>query len=497
MPRRSDPPWQPSTDDFAQVFAEQNPWRTSGEVPRLFAPLQQRPLAKWLFRALLRPTPRRYYLIVGPRRVGKSTCMYQTVEHLLAAGVAPRRLWWLRLDHPLLMEWSLDRLMRFIVQSSAATADEPVYVFLDEITYARNWDRWLKTFYDDGWPVQIAASSSATAMLRNQSHESGVGRWDQLYLPPYSFPEYLDLLGNGLDIPAEATLNESLRAVASDPPVRPDLQPALRRFLLTGGFPELLLAGGDLGAGEESDFFLQAQGRLRDGAVIRAIYQDIPQAFGIDNPMLLERLLYSLGGQITGVLSPSKIAGALGMSAPTFDKYLSYLEQAFLVFTTTNYGRVELNVQKRGRKLYFVDGAVRNAALQRGPQPLANPEEYGLLLENVVASHLHALAQLRQVRLHHWREDNLAEVDMILEEPSAPLAIEVGRGAGHHRRGLTALAERHGVFERDRYFVAPVIASTPAGATGDGIGSVPLDLFLLVVGAQAQSALRVRLGVSR
>ncbi|MCY1012550.1 ATP-binding protein [Nannocystis pusilla] len=491
------PSWQPSTDDFAQVFAEQNPWRTSGEVPRLFAPLQQRPLAKWLFRAMLRPTPRRYYLIVGPRRVGKSTCMYQTVEHLLAAGggtaatmvVAARSS---AADG--VVAGPADALHRAVERGHGGRARLRV----PRRDHVRpHWDRWLKTFYDDGWPVQIAASSSATAMLRNQSHESGVGRWDQLYLPPYSFPEYLDLLGNGLDIPAEATLNESLRAVASDPPVRPDLQPALRRFLLTGGFPELLLAGGELGAGEESDFFLQAQGRLRDGAVIRAIYQDIPQAFGIDNPMLLERLLYSLGGQITGVLSPSKIAGALGMSAPTFDKYLSYLEQAFLVFTTTNYGRVELNVQKRGRKLYFVDGAVRNAALQRDPQPLANPEEYGLLLENVVASHLHALAQLRQVRLHHWREDNLAEVDMILEEPSAPLAIEVGRGAGHHRRGLTALAERHGVFERDRYFVAPVIASTPAGATGDGIGSVPLDLFLLVVGAQAQSALRVRLGVSR
>ena len=50
------------------------------------------------------------------------------------------------------------------------------------------------------------------------------------------------------------------------------------------------------------------------------------------------------------------------MSAPTFHKYVSYLERAFLVFTLLNYSGSEMSKQKRGRKLYFVDGAVRNAA---------------------------------------------------------------------------------------------------------------------------------------
>jgi predicted AAA+ superfamily ATPase len=458
------------------------------------APPEERPLASELYKGLLRRSPRRFYVVVGPRRVGKSTCLYQTVRHLLAAGVARTKIYWLRLDHPLLMEISLGKLVEAVVQASQATMEAPAYVFLDEITYAKDWDRWLKTFYDDRWPVQIAASSSATALLRRQHHESGVGRWDELYLPPYSFSEYLELMGERVSITPGLTLAETLAAVAAEPPERPDLYARLRRFLLTGGFPELLLASEELPATDETDIILQAQGRLRDAAVIRAIYQDIPQAFGIDNPLLLERLLYALGGQVTGVLSPSKIAGALGMSTPTFDKYLAYLEQAFLIFTTANYSQNELNVQKRGRKLYFVDGAVRNAALQRGPLPLHSPEEYGLLLENVAASHLYALAQLRQVRLYHWRQDAVAEVDLVLGEPSSPLAVEVGRGGDHPRRGLVALMKRHPNLEQGCYYTSPGILAQPTSRGEGGIGSLPIDLFLLAVGAQSRAALRVRIG---
>jgi uncharacterized protein len=54
------------------------------------------------------------------------------------------------------------------------------------------------------------------------------------------------------------------------------------------------------------------------------------------------------------------------LSQPTLDRYVSYLEQTFLVFRLTNYSGNESSIQKRGRKTYFHDGAVRNAALQRG-----------------------------------------------------------------------------------------------------------------------------------
>src|SRR5262249_56609238 len=111
--------------------------------------------------------------------------MYQTVRHLLETGVPAERCFWLRLDHPLLLEISLGALVRPLVDRRAG--GEEVFLFLDELVYARDWDLWLKTFADERWPVRIVATSSATAALRGRRMESGAGRCDEQYPAPYLF----------------------------------------------------------------------------------------------------------------------------------------------------------------------------------------------------------------------------------------------------------------------------------------------------------------------
>jgi predicted AAA+ superfamily ATPase len=239
---------------------------------------------------------------------------------------------------------------------------------------------------------------------------------------------------------------------------------------------------------------LSSQQLLRSDAVERAVYKDIPQSFGVDNPMMLERLLYVLAGQVAGVLSPTRVCQELdGLSQPTFDRYLSYLERAFLVFTLPNYSGRETNVQKRGRKLYFVDGAVRNAALQRGLAPLDDPAEMGVLLENLVAATLHTLATQAGLRLFHWREGR-TEVDLVVDDPNGPLAFEVATSPRHPRTGLRALMARHPRFRGGCYIVAPRARVELPSASPDDIGTLPLDLFLIACGRHAEAALLARLG---
>jgi len=171
-----------------------------------------------------------------------------------------------------------------VLETSQATPDAPVFLMLDELVYTDRWDLWLKTFFDDQWPVGIAATSSATAAFRERRLESGAGRWSR---------------------------------------ADHDLAAWRRLFMLVGGFPELLTAARDRPDEDEPDRLLESQQVLRADAVERAIYKDIPQSFGVDNPMMLERLLYVLAAQITGLLSPSNICSDLGLSQPTFDRYLS------------------------------------------------------------------------------------------------------------------------------------------------------------------------------
>jgi len=473
---------------------EQNPWQQGDKVPDALALPVQRPLAKIFWRRLQTNEPKRFQLVLGPRRVGKSTSMYQTVQNLMEAGVPKKRLWWLRLDHPLLMQLPLDGLATWVINLAKATGEQPAFLFLDELTYAKDWDLWLKTFYDEKRPLQIAGTSSSTAALRNRRIESGVGRWDEQYLAPYLFNEFLSLIGRGVHVPVQATLTETIDACIDSHVDLTGLTELRRRFLLTGGFPELLMAFKDNPA-DDANALLQSQRTLRNDAVERAIYKDIPQAFGVGDTMLLERLLYTLAGRVTGILSPQTLSQNLsGMTQPTVDRYVSYLERAFLVFTLPNYSGSEMSVQKRGRKLYFVDGAVRNAALQRGIAPLSDTEEMGLLIENLVAGHLHALSQQSQVRLYHWRDGN-DEVDLVYDHPEKPLAFEIASSPNHDRKGLNLFKQRYSKFDGHCYVVAPgAPAMRPSPGWGN-VGSLPLDLLLLAIGAQAERELERRLSV--
>lgn len=490
MTKRRSAPWEPSPEDTKRVLDEQNPWHFDGKVPQALAMEKERPLARMLWKRLRSDRPRRFQLILGPRRVGKTTAMYQTVRHLLAQGIPPSRLWWFRLDHPILLQTPLEELVRFALQSTRPSPSNPVYLFFDELTYAIDWDLWLKTFYDEKWPVKIAGTSSSTAALRERHLESGVGRWEEQYLAPYLFDEFLDLIDEAPDLGTKDTLGEALIECSRLRMRDAGLVEWRKRFMLIGGFPELLLEG-SLGSEDDETRLLRSQRVLRSDAVERAIYKDIPQAFGVNAPLLLERMLYTLAGQMTGLLAPSTLSRDLGMSLPTFDRYLSYLERAFIVFALPNYSGNEATTQRRGRKLYFVDGAVRNAALQRGIAPLGDPQEMGLLIENLAASHLHALSQQRQVRLYHWRHQN-HEVDFVYDDPAQPLAFEIGSSPSHPRRGMEAFLRTYPRFREGAWYVAPGL---PARAPGEGypVGTLPLEFFLLAVAKQAAAGLADRL----
>jgi predicted AAA+ superfamily ATPase len=421
--------------------------------------------------------------------------MYQTVRHLIEAGVPAHRCLWLRLDHPLLIGGAhLGQLVRSALD--VLGPGEELFLFLDEVVYSADWDLWLKTFFDERWPVRVVATSSATAALRGRRLESGVGRWDEQYLAPYLFSEYLDLVGAGIEIEVGPHLGATLRARRGLSVDNPTLATHRRRLMFVGGFPELIANAGALEADDDADLLLRSQQVLRTDAVERAIYKDIPQSFNIDRPMLLERLCYVLAGQVASVLTPASLSQTLdGLSVPTFERYLSYLERAFLVFTLPNYSGQESNVQRRGRKCYFVDPAVRNAALQRGLVPLDDPTELGILTENLVAANLHALAQQTGVRLYHWREGRY-EVDLVYDHPDVPLAVEVASSVDHHRSGLAELMQRYSRFRGGCWLAAPRAPYVRPEDSSSGIGLISLDLLLLVIGRQAESALSTRLGLA-
>ena len=550
------------------VIAEQNPWWKGDTVPDYLSPSTERPLAKHLWKYILHSSLKRYLIILGPRRVGKTTVMYQTVRHLLNNQIPSDKIQWVRLDHPLLVPFDLDFIVRKAIKLAKATKEKPLYLFLDELVYAEKWDLWLKTFYDECWPVNIIASSSATAALQ-KGKESGVGRWKEFHLTPYLLTELLQLDGKKIEIPTHKKKQclhntiESLSKSLSHTQI--NFKNERELLISLGGFPEFLAGTKreknkflennkkeiekklelyeipkiqkqiqalqaeaiqmnlinklskykkiedeisrvkidiaekymkqitDGWLVKEKHYFHKTQQILKSDAIEKAIYKDIPQSYKIDSPITLERLLYVLAGQITGLLSPKEISKDISQVSPlTLERYLNYLIRTYLVFTLSNYDNNERNVQRRQRKVYFVDVAVRNAALQKN-QIFNDPAELGKLQENLVAGHLYHLGQQSNIRLYHWKRGK-HEVDFIYDDPVYPMAFEIGSSNKHSRSGLKKFLQENPKFQKGCYYVAPNLQFLLAEDSPSGVGDLPLDLLLLATGLQQDKMLSLLLG---
>lgn len=491
--------------ELLAILGDQNPWHRTHRVEPAMAPERERPLARRLPHLLQSEGQWRHQLVLGPRRTGKTTALYQTVAHLIDEGIEPRRIWWMRMDHPELRRATWGDLVRTAMAAGNASAERPVYVMADEVLYADDWDLWLKTFCDERWPVRVAATSSVGISLETGRHrETGTGRWQIQKLMPCRLSEYLSLLGFERMVAPGETLAETLGSLRPGSELD-GLVPALRDFLmLVGGLPELLdeamssivsrPADREEAAAVSDGVFLRSQKFLREDVIAHVVNKDIPRLNDVAGARRLESLLYVLAGLCPGILQPTNIGTNLGIAPKTVDAYVSYLENAFVVFTLPNYSGAESRVQRRGRKLFFVDGAVRNAVLERGLRSLTDSVERGPLLENMAASALHSLVEHEPGRLHYWR-DGKHEVDLVFDDVRAPLAFEIAASASHGRAGLIELAKRHPKFAGGCYLVAQDAPIVSPEAASDGVGMLPFDLFLLAVGAHVDRADAERVGI--
>src|SRR3989338_2370438 len=111
------------------VLTEMNPWWRTETVPQQLAPFKQRKL----FGTLQEYLPLRMMVaIVGLRRTGKSTLLYQLIQKLLQEKVNPDHIFYFSFDER--VEEVRDLLNMYQQQFlKKDLADEKIYLFFDEI----------------------------------------------------------------------------------------------------------------------------------------------------------------------------------------------------------------------------------------------------------------------------------------------------------------------------------------------------------------------------
>lgn len=408
-----------SQEKILKVLIGFNPWWNTGQIPKNLT----KPIKRLAFyeanNIFYHPQIRREVILSGPRRVGKTTIMYQMMEDVLKSASAKQMLY-VSFDHPMLKLCDIGEIIS-VFENNISNETEELFLFFDEIQYASDWDSWLKTLYDQHPQFKIVATGSASPVISTKMTESGVGRWTQIKVPTLSFYEYIDLLGL-----SKPSLPQGIKPTSLDQLGQKQLtalivslsplQKHFHHYLLIGGFPEVALT-------QDISF---AQKIIREDVVDKVIKRDIVSLFNVRNISEFEKIFLYLCVTSSNIVVQDTIAKEVGVSRQTISNYLELLEQANLIYSSRPIDLKGKKVLKSKPKVYLADPAIRNAVLMLGEEVLTDPLEMGIIIETAVYKHIHTFFYAQHLDIGYYRNGrSQKEIDIIVSFPIGRILVEV------------------------------------------------------------------------
>lgn len=354
------------------TFFQMNPWwegkPVDGGVPR---PEYRDPLLEHRGR-------RQVEILVGSRRVGKTTLLRQVIAGLIGSGVPPTDLCYLALDHPVFSGKPVSELLRFFRKRFSHPRNRPVTLFLDEIQDSPGWETEMKSIYDTE-PVKAYCSGSTSALVTRQGGKL-TGRQIVTTVFPLSFDEFLAFRGE------RPSLSEDYR-----------YERLAEEYLSIGGYPEMVA--------HPSPEYLS---NLLDDILAR----DLVRLFPIRKAAALKDLVRLVAASVGSRTSFNRLSTLLGLSLDTVKEYCGYLEAAFLTASLTKWTTSHSDRVYAQKKLYLWDTGIKTLCTGDGDE--------GARAENAIFMLLR-----RMHRETGYFAESEREVDFVVGSAENPLPIEV------------------------------------------------------------------------
>ncbi|MDI6732100.1 MAG: ATP-binding protein [Candidatus Margulisbacteria bacterium] len=380
-----------------------NPWWAKESVPAELLEKFKRPVFDKIASYL---SLNRILVIKGPRRVGKTSLAYQIIDRLLNQGVPPKDIFFLSFDDPK-ARGDIDETFKLYetILGRPIQAGGKIYCFLDEVHFLPQWEFFVKKYFDKKYPIKFIISGSAATLIK-KSTESLAGRTIEEVVLPFSFFEYLLFKIKDKKLAEELSSRHKDFKLGKRPlPFSPILEQYvnihLKEYKERGGFPHIFNV-------KSKSLWHKL---LYEDVIEKVVYKDLVDLYDIRQPQILEKLLLYVSGISAQILNISNIADSISLSREYTEKYLGYLENAYLLFTLKKYAR---SVEKQIRSLektHLIDPGLFNI--------LEKPQE-GNIIESVLASHLH---RFQGEKIYYWRDK--FEVDIIYKTNQTIIPIEV------------------------------------------------------------------------
>lgn len=320
-------------------------------------------------------------VLYGARQVGKTTLLTQ----IFGKDAPNDDTLWLNGDN---------ESTRDIFKVASAEAYQTLLgryktIIIDEAQRIPDIGLKLKILQDNyGDRVQLIATGSSSFELANKVNEPLTGRKWTFWLPAPTVGELVHSFGKAHELPL------------------------LEQRLIYGSYPAVVMDPENAG-----EIITELAGD--------SLFRDVLNLGDIIKTDKLSLVLRALALQIGSQVSMTEIASLVGIDRKTVEKYISLLEQSFIIFRLPSYGRNLRNELKFSQKIYFYDTGIRNALIN-DYRPLDVRNDAGGIFENYVIAELKK--KYRSDNLYFWRNTDQQEIDVVLEKNGELTTFEIKYG---------------------------------------------------------------------
>lgn len=386
----------------------------------------------------------RVVLLAGPRQAGKTT---------LARSLAEQSRAYLTLDDATTL--------------AAAKADPAGLVrdldqaIIDEVQRAPDLLLAIKESVDrDPRPGRFLITGSANLMALPRIADSLAGRMEIIRLLPLAQSEILSQPASGFI--------ETLFAGKAPKPGPLRIGGDLVDLVLAGGYPEAIAR--------------KSWTRRQDwyaNYVEAIVERDVRDIANIDQLDRMPRLLRALAAHAGQLINHAGVGASLDLNHVTTQKYTGIFEQLFLVRTLPPWHNNALKRLTKKPKLHFLDAGLLAALIGLTPAKVAaDRSTFGAILETFVFSEVLKLVGWsdRRLTLTHFRDKELDEVDIVLEDREGRIVgLEVKSAATVRAEDFSGLRKLEAAAGQRFAFGAVLYDHEQAIGFGDRMAAVPLS----------------------
>lgn len=298
--------------------------------------------------------------LLGPRRSGKTYMLYDVIKKL-SVDLPRERLVYINFEDDRLFPLQLsdmEDLMDGYYEQFPSHKEKVVYFFFDEIQEVEHWEKFVRRIHDQE-NCRIYLTGSSSRMLSKELSTTLRGRSLPYEVFPLSFSEFLRF--NNISSKSKTSKEQA------------QIKNALQRYHQQGGYPELVFLPPEL------------HNRTINEYIDLTLYRDLIERFDIKQPHLMKYLLKHIIINMSKPLSINKLyndvkSQGYKIAKDTIYDYISYLEDAFIIFPIKIRSQSIRKQAVNPTKMYIIDPAFKYA--------MSMAEDHGRLLENQVFLHL-------------------------------------------------------------------------------------------------------------